>query len=154
MNAPSTDKELLLLSGIQNLISTPGPVQHQPDRLSRGKHWCFDFFLCCNIPVRDITTHMIIPLMFFSEGVVRFCELLFISLSNSLLSRYEHTDEVHNSGVVWGRVSQVHAALLQQVEVTVSVATEWNQSQLPLATTRKITRQHIRTKRGTSSMEA
>lgn len=83
-----------------------------------------------------------------------FCELLFIPLSNSLLSRYQHTDEVHNSGVVWGRVSQVHAALLQQVEVTVSVATEWNHSQLPLATTRKITQQHIRIKLGTSSVEA
>lgn len=79
---------------------------------------------------------------------------MFISLPNRLLSRYEHTDEVHNSGVVWGRVSQVHAALLQQVEVTVSVATEWNHSQLPLATTRELTQQHIRTKRGTSSMEA
>lgn len=77
-----------------------------------------------------------------------------MSLSNSLLSRYEHTDEVHNSGVVWGRVSQVHAALLQQVEVAVSVATEWNHSQLPLATTRKITQQHIRTKRWASSTEA
>lgn len=141
MNAPSTDKELHLLSAIQNLISTPGAVQHQTDRLSRGKHRRFDFFLCCNIPVRDITTRMIILLMFFSEGVV-------ISLSNSLLSRHEHADEVHNSGVVWGRVSQVHAALLQQVEVTVSVATEWNQSQLPLATTREITQRHIRTERG------
>lgn len=154
MNTPSTDKELHLFSGIQNLISTPGPVQHQTDGLSRGKHRSFDFFLCRNIPVRDITAHMIILLMFFSEGVVSFCELLFISLSNSLLSRYEHTDEVHNSGVVWGRVSQVHAALLQQVEVTVSVATEWNQSQLPLATSRKMPQQHIRTKRGTSSVEA
>eukprot|EP00066_Takifugu_rubripes_P004383 XP_003967717.2 PREDICTED: phosphatidylinositol 4-phosphate 3-kinase C2 domain-containing subunit gamma [Takifugu rubripes] len=59
----------------------------------------------------------------------------FCAATSHLLSRHEHTDEVHNSGVVWGRVSQVHAALLQQVEVTVSVATEWNQSQLPLATT-------------------
>lgn len=68
MNAPSTDKELHLLSGIQN-FSTPGPVQHQTGRLSGGKHRRSDFFLCCNIPVRDVSTHMILLLMVFSEGV-------------------------------------------------------------------------------------
>lgn len=54
------------------------------------------------------------------------------------MSRYEHTDDVHNSGVVWGRVSQVHPALLQHMDVIVSVATEWNNNQLPIPTTRKI----------------
>lgn len=54
------------------------------------------------------------------------------------MSRYEHTDDVHNSGVVWGRLSQVHPALLQHMEVTVSLATEWNNNQLPIPTTRKL----------------
>lgn len=56
------------------------------------------------------------------------------------MSRHEHADAVHNSGVVWGRVSQVHPALLQHMEVTVSVATEWNNTQLPIPTTRKTVR--------------
>ncbi|CAG08722.1 unnamed protein product [Tetraodon nigroviridis] len=34
------------------------------------------------------------------------------------MSRHEHADAVHNSGVVWGRVSQVHPALLQHMEET------------------------------------
>lgn len=53
------------------------------------------------------------------------------------MARYQHTDDTHNSGVVWGRVSRVHPALLQHMEVTVSVAMEWNSSQLPIPTTRK-----------------
>ncbi|XP_035013869.2 phosphatidylinositol 3-kinase C2 domain-containing subunit gamma [Hippoglossus stenolepis] len=55
--------------------------------------------------------------------------------TSKLMSRHRHTDSVHNSGVLWGRVLQVHPALLQQVEVTVSVATEWGTNQIPLPTT-------------------
>lgn len=80
--------------------------------------------------------------MFFSEVMASF------SVCFRLLSRYPHTDCVHNSGVVWGRVSRVHPALLQQVEVTVSVATEWNNNQLPLATARKRTQHRVSTARG------
>lgn len=64
--------------------------------------------------------------------------LFFFPVSGRLTSRYKHTDSVHNSGVVWGRLLQVHPALLQQVEVNVSVATEWNNNQLPFPTTGKI----------------
>lgn len=60
------------------------------------------------------------------------------SISGRLMSHYKHTDSIHNSGVVWGRMLHIHPALLQQVEVTVSVATEWDEYQVPLPTTGKI----------------
>lgn len=64
--------------------------------------------------------------------------MLFVStVSGRLVSRYKHTDDVHNSGVVWGRLFHVHPALLQQVEVTVSVATNWDTQQLPFPITGK-----------------
>ena len=59
---------------------------------------------------------------------------LFITLFGRLMSRYRHTDSVHNSGLVWSRVLQIHPALLQQVEVTVNVATDWGTHQLPVPT--------------------
>lgn len=55
-----------------------------------------------------------------------------------LKSQYEHTHGIHNSGVVWGRVLDVHAALLQEVEVDLSVVTEWNSNQLGFTTAGKI----------------
>lgn len=60
------------------------------------------------------------------------------------MSRYKHTDSVHNSGVVWGRVLHIHPALLQQVELTVSVATDYDTQQLPIPTT-GIIHQHCTT---------
>ncbi|XP_019933710.2 phosphatidylinositol 3-kinase C2 domain-containing subunit gamma isoform X1 [Paralichthys olivaceus] len=59
----------------------------------------------------------------------------FCEATSKLMSRHKHTDNVHNSGVLWGRVLQVHPALLQQVEVTVSLATEWGNNQIPFPTT-------------------
>ena len=64
--------------------------------------------------------------------------LLFSPVSGRLTSQYKHADSVHQSGVVWGRLSHVHPALLQQVEVNVSVAREWENHQLPFPTIGKM----------------
>ncbi|CAB1322660.1 unnamed protein product [Coregonus sp. 'balchen'] len=53
---------------------------------------------------------------------------------HQLLSRYPHTDQVSNSGVVWGRVSPIHPSLLQEAEITINVSTPWVPHQLPIPT--------------------
>uniref|UniRef100_UPI0037E89608 phosphatidylinositol 3-kinase C2 domain-containing subunit gamma n=1 Tax=Semicossyphus pulcher TaxID=241346 RepID=UPI0037E89608 len=65
-----------------------------------------------------------------TKTLVSFC-----AATSKLSSRYKHTDSVHNPGVVWARVSHVHPALLQRVEVNISVARDWDNHQLPFPTT-------------------
>lgn len=55
-----------------------------------------------------------------------------------LMSGNKHTEGVQNVGVVWGRTKQIHSALLQQVEVNVSVASQWDHNQIQILTTGKI----------------
>ncbi|XP_019712782.1 phosphatidylinositol 4-phosphate 3-kinase C2 domain-containing subunit gamma isoform X1 [Hippocampus comes] len=59
----------------------------------------------------------------------------FCQATSRLLSRYKHTQVAHNTGAVCARVSRVHPALLQQVELTVNVAIENKSHQLPIPTT-------------------
>ncbi|KAM8891306.1 phosphatidylinositol 3-kinase C2 domain-containing subunit gamma [Spinachia spinachia] len=64
----------------------------------------------------------------------------FCAATSSLVSRHRHADALHSSGLVWSRLLRVHPALLQQVEVNVSVATEWGLQQLlfPTAVNRTV----------------
>ncbi|KAJ8002600.1 hypothetical protein DPEC_G00160580 [Dallia pectoralis] len=54
--------------------------------------------------------------------------------TSNLLSRYPHTDQISNSGVVWGRVSPINPVLLQDVKITVNVSTVWSPHLLPIPT--------------------
>ncbi|XP_029952921.1 phosphatidylinositol 4-phosphate 3-kinase C2 domain-containing subunit gamma [Salarias fasciatus] len=58
----------------------------------------------------------------------------FCATTSRLKSRYKHTDSAHNSGMVRCRLLHVHPALMQDVEVTVSVATDWHPDPLPFPT--------------------
>lgn len=55
----------------------------------------------------------------------------FFAVSGSLMSKYSHSDAAHNPGVVWGRILDIHHALLQQEEVTISVLYENTQIPIP-----------------------
>lgn len=52
------------------------------------------------------------------------------------MSKYKHTDSLYNSGLVCGRLLDINRALLQQVEVTISVV--WDQNQIPIPTSGNI----------------
>lgn len=54
------------------------------------------------------------------------------------MSKYKHTDSLYNSGLVCGRLLDINCALLQQVEVTISVV--WDQNQIPIPTSGNIYR--------------
>lgn len=54
------------------------------------------------------------------------------------MSKYKHTDSLYNSGLVCGRLLDINRALLQQVEVTISVV--WDQNQIPIPTSGNIYR--------------
>ncbi|KAM8860741.1 phosphatidylinositol 3-kinase C2 domain-containing subunit gamma isoform 2-T3 [Synchiropus picturatus] len=60
---------------------------------------------------------------------------LFCESTTKLMSRYKHWDQVHNSGVVRGRLFPVHPALLHQVMLNVTVVTDNDSYQLPVPTT-------------------
>lgn len=84
------DKELPLLpdqAHIPNfLFPTLGAVHHQTDGLSRGQHENFDFFLCCNIPVRDILPCIISIVMFSSSCMESFAQFALFSSFSELIT--------------------------------------------------------------------
>ncbi|KAL0968708.1 hypothetical protein UPYG_G00270560 [Umbra pygmaea] len=52
-----------------------------------------------------------------------------------LMSTYHQSDQLSNSGVVWGRILPIHPSLLQKVKITVTVSTPWVPHPLPIPTT-------------------
>uniref|UniRef100_A0AAY5KC98 Phosphatidylinositol-4-phosphate 3-kinase n=1 Tax=Esox lucius TaxID=8010 RepID=A0AAY5KC98_ESOLU len=63
--------------------------------------------------------------------------------TSKLLSRYPHTDQMCNTGVVWGRVLPIHLSLLQDVKITVNVSTPWVPHLLPIPTSLNTTVQSL-----------
>ncbi|XP_076026726.1 phosphatidylinositol 3-kinase C2 domain-containing subunit gamma [Genypterus blacodes] len=58
----------------------------------------------------------------------------FCAETSKLMLRFQHTDVAHNTGVVWSRVLPVHATLLQQADVTIKVAADWDSDLIPIPT--------------------
>ncbi|XP_057693304.1 phosphatidylinositol 3-kinase C2 domain-containing subunit gamma isoform X2 [Corythoichthys intestinalis] len=58
----------------------------------------------------------------------------FCQATSNLISRHKASQSADNCSVVQARMSHIHPALLQQVELTVTVATEYQSHQLPIPT--------------------
>ncbi|KAM9376569.1 phosphatidylinositol 3-kinase C2 domain-containing subunit gamma [Pholidichthys leucotaenia] len=56
----------------------------------------------------------------------------FTEATNGVKARFPHTDTTFNSGLVLGRVFEIHHALLQQVQLDTRVSIEWGSEQLPV----------------------
>lgn len=96
-------------------------TEEHPQRLTRSR---------TEVTIQDPWTITLVPTPQGStKSLSGFCEA-----TEQLMSRFPHTDGVYNSGIVWGRLSHVHPVLLQEEEVTVSVATDWDTHQIPFPT--------------------
>nr|XP_029138079.1 phosphatidylinositol 4-phosphate 3-kinase C2 domain-containing subunit gamma [Labrus bergylta] len=118
-------------------VTAPPPVPHRSRLPLSNKQFSFDFAEPVHKLNRSRTEvdhdPWAINLIDTPEGSTKSLAS-FCSATSKLMSRYKHTDSVHNPGVVWARVLHINPALLQQVEVNVSVARDWDHHQLPFPT--------------------
>ncbi|CAJ1056399.1 LOW QUALITY PROTEIN: phosphatidylinositol 4-phosphate 3-kinase C2 domain-containing subunit gamma [Xyrichtys novacula] len=124
------------LEGIQ--VPPPVPPRTRPPPSNNKKKFTFDFAEPAHKLNRSRTEvdndPWAIALINTPEGSTKSLSS-FCAATSKLLSRYKHTDRVHNPGVVWARVLHIHPALLQEVEVNISVARDWDNHQLPFPIT-------------------
>lgn len=102
-------------------------------------HWTLNV-ICCIFTVNCFAAGRLLcsSSWFLIAIILSFgiCNLFFFIVSGSLMSKYKHTDSLYNSGLVCGRLLDINRALLQQVEVTISVV--WDQNQIPIPTSGNI----------------
>ncbi|XP_015242844.1 PREDICTED: phosphatidylinositol 4-phosphate 3-kinase C2 domain-containing subunit gamma [Cyprinodon variegatus] len=128
------------------LPSTPAPVRGQPPPLpprNPAPFGCSQKQISCDIEARhrwvrsrtEVKPHdpWAITLLDSPEGSTKNLAS-FSKATSQLMSRYKHTDRVHNPGVVWGQLLRIHPALLQQVGIEVTISTEEGNLMFPIPT--------------------
>ncbi|XP_028305921.1 phosphatidylinositol 4-phosphate 3-kinase C2 domain-containing subunit gamma isoform X2 [Gouania willdenowi] len=121
------------------VLPPPIPPRNKISLTNDGKQWSWDLSelaqrLDLSKSVAENYNPWAIRLVDAPEGSTKL-ESAFSAAILRLMSQYKHTDSVHNSGLVWGQVLRIHPALLQNVEITVSILSEGHKDPLPFPTT-------------------